>query len=232
MNEPGISSHVEGYICAIQEQEINTRKLQQRREGTENCDGKCRHCHIHDEDIFHILCSCGSLSESLYLPARHNEVGKSLYNAIIQKYHSSEKFYFPSEIYVTPEIEIWWDIHVNVYPRVQHDRPDIVLWDIQQKKCVIIDIVIPLDMNVEKNEKVKRNTYVLLSAGLKRLYSNYSFEIIPIAIGATGYVPNSLTDNLKMIGFSNEYIPQLIRKLLRKALCGSMKVVKTAMQLK
>ena len=28
----GVSSHVEGYICGIQEQEINTRKLQKSRE--------------------------------------------------------------------------------------------------------------------------------------------------------------------------------------------------------
>ena len=87
-------------------------------------------------------------------------------------------------------------------------------------------------MNVEKNEKAKCDVYVLLSAGLKRLYPNYSFEIIPIAIGATGYVPNSLTDNLQRIGFSKDFISPLIGKLLRKALCGSMKVVKTAMQLK
>ena len=53
----GTISHTEGFICAIQEQETRTRALIAKREQGENptYDKKCRYCHNHTEDIFHLL---------------------------------------------------------------------------------------------------------------------------------------------------------------------------------
>ena len=87
LKRPGTISHTEGLICAIQEQEIRTRALIAKREQCDNptYDKKCRYCHNHTEDIFHLLSSCSHLSASLYLPVRHNEVAKVLYNAIISQ---------------------------------------------------------------------------------------------------------------------------------------------------
>ena len=47
LKEHNIPGHVEGYIFAIQEQEISTRALQKSREQKESAqfDSKCRHCH-------------------------------------------------------------------------------------------------------------------------------------------------------------------------------------------
>ena len=45
---------------------------------------------------------------------------------------------------------------------------------------------------------------MLLSVGLKRLYPEYEFQIVPVVIGATGYVPNTLHNNL--IGFKGDTI--------------------------
>ena len=45
-------SHIEGYICAIQEQEIRTRLLINKRENSES-NPKCRLCKSMDESIFH-----------------------------------------------------------------------------------------------------------------------------------------------------------------------------------
>ena len=47
-----------GYMCAIQEEEINTRELQKRR-SRENENNvvqlKCRVCHLENESIQHLL---------------------------------------------------------------------------------------------------------------------------------------------------------------------------------
>ena len=52
-----IPSHVEGYIVAIQEQEIRTRDLQKKREhpNDNTFNNNCRYCNTQKEDIFHIL---------------------------------------------------------------------------------------------------------------------------------------------------------------------------------
>ena len=57
LNDRFMSSHVEGYLCAIQEQEIRTRQFIQQRENPET-NAKCRYCNAMDESIFHILNSC------------------------------------------------------------------------------------------------------------------------------------------------------------------------------
>ena len=49
---PNVSSHAEGYIMAIKEQEINTRDLKKKREEKENPSFKtsCRYCNESKED--------------------------------------------------------------------------------------------------------------------------------------------------------------------------------------
>ena len=192
LNDKYMTSHVEGYICAMQEQEIRTKLLDKQRNNNKDINGKCRHCHHADESIFHVLSSCEKLSTNLYLHVRHNEVAKVVYNEIIGRYHDEEFISNPEPIYTTSKIEVWWDKKIKVSSPVVNNRPDIVVWDRDKKSCFIIDICIPLDVNVEREEKAKRDKYMILAGGLQRLYSDYSFIVIPIVLGATGYVPKSL----------------------------------------
>ena len=79
---------------------------------------------------------------------------------------------------------------------------------------------------------VKRDKYLILASRLNRLYPSYTYEIIPIALVSTGYVPNTLKGNLVECGFEENIIKKLIPILKRKALRGSVKIVKTAMKLR
>ena len=83
-----IFHHTEVYVFAMQEQEINTRAWQTKREqGNSTEFGKsCHFCYYKTEDIFYLLYLCERLSASMYLPMRHNEIGRDLYNAIIKHY--------------------------------------------------------------------------------------------------------------------------------------------------
>ena len=231
-----ISSHVEGYIVAIQEQEIRTRDLQKKREhpNDNTFNNNCRYCHSQKEDIFHILASCNHLSASLYLPVRHDEVGKVLFNAIIRQKNPELKYVHPSnEVWHSNDLEIWWDTVVKTTPPVKHNKPDLIVWDKNSKKCFIIDVCVPLDQNIQQNEKLRQDRYLALSVGLKRIYPPYEFTVVPIVLGATGLVTNSLVTNLTTLGFVEpRELRSLIQKLQMKALVGSMRVMKSAMTLK
>ena len=100
LKRPGTISHTEGFICAVQEQEIRTRALIAKREQCDNptYDKKCRYCHNHTEDIFHLLSSRSHLSASLYLPVRHNEIAKVLYNAIISQSRNDHQYVLPRPV--------------------------------------------------------------------------------------------------------------------------------------
>ena len=143
--------------------------------------GKCRYCLNCDESIFHILCSCDKLSTSLYLPVRHNEVAKELYNAIVKKYHDIDYISKPEQIFSTTEIEIWWDNKIRVSSTVEHNQPDIVLWDKNEKKCLIIDMCSTRCQCTKRGKNKKRSIFGI-SWPLQRIYPNYTFKSIPIVL--------------------------------------------------
>ena len=78
------SSHVEGYLFAIQEEEINTNNLKIKRDKKHNINPKCQLCHAEKETIQHIIAACTKLSTSMYLPVQHNKVTKIIYDSVIQ----------------------------------------------------------------------------------------------------------------------------------------------------
>ena len=89
LKKSSLSSHMEGYILAIEEQEIVTKATAKRREkdpaNRSIMDSKCRLCGKSDETINHILASCEEVSSSLYLTYRHNRMGKVVYDAILKE---------------------------------------------------------------------------------------------------------------------------------------------------
>ena len=130
------------------------------------------------------------------------------------------------------KIELWWDTVVKTTPKVKHNKSDIVMWNKEDRQCFVIDVCVPLDENVKANEKIKRDRCMPLLVGLKRLYPEYSFSIVPIVIGATGLVMNSLLSHLKEIGFDKKDMKTLILNMQLKALIGSMRIMKTATTIK
>ena len=59
------------------------------------------------------------------------------------------------------------------------------------------------------------------------MYPEYKFQVAPIVTGAIGYVPKSLTNYLKMIGFHENESKVLISKLEIKSILGTVKTCKT-----
>ena len=84
-----LTSHFEGYIAAIQEQEIPTKYLINKRARDAGkkppCDNKCRLCKTNFEDVIHIISCCPFMSARYYLPMRHDMVAKTLYKEMIKK---------------------------------------------------------------------------------------------------------------------------------------------------
>ena len=227
MRKCTFSSHVEGYLCAIQEEEIATRALKAKRsKGEENPN--CRLCKCSQETIQHVVSACPMLSASMYLPMRHNKVCNVVYQNIIQK-ESTKKRQPIQTYYANEEIEVWWDTKIKTLTKCEHNKPDIVLWCKPEKKCYVMDICVCLDVNIEKNIQQKRDHYLPLTAELKRLYQEYNFEIVPIVLGATGLITTHLGEALKKVGVEN--IPEVVTQCQKAALLGTLKIVKSFMKM-
>ena len=137
----------------------------------------------------------------------------------------------PRPVWANQDIEIWRDTLIKTVPTVPHNKPDIVVWKKNENKCFIVDMCVPLDENVHKQEKMKIDNYTLLTAGLRRSYPNYSYEVVPIVLGGTGLITNSLVKYMTKL-FNKDLSLEIIRKLQQKTLICSMRVVKSALSMK
>ena len=165
-------SHVEGYLSAIQEEEIFTRSLKPKCLTDEHINRNCRLCGNLKEMIQHIIASYPNLSTSMYLTLRHNKVANVIYQNNVPKEEEKCRQSI-REFYSNEQIEIWWDTKIKTVTPVQHNKPDIIMWKKEDKQWFIISISIRLDVNVTKNFNQKRDDYLPLAAELKRLYDKF-----------------------------------------------------------
>ena len=96
--------------------------------------------------------SCPILASTLYLKVRHNQITKILYQAIIKSDHLILN---PPEVTVKDGMEVWYNMEVQTTPKVEKNKPDIVIWEESERKCTIVEVMVPLDTNLQKAHREK-----------------------------------------------------------------------------
>ena len=230
-----LTSHFEGYISAIQEQEIPTKYLINKRardSGKEPpCNNKCRLCKTNVEDVIHVISGCKFMSARYYLPMRHDMIAKSLYKEIIRKNHPEIET--PEEINEQEYIqkignnEYWWNLSINTAQKVQHNKPDLVIWNKNTKTCDVIEFSCPADINVSRKEEEKISTYIPFVRNLQIMHPNYHYRITPIIVGAHGSISKSLHEYVCQLGFNNFESKRIINKLQSISATGTAKICKS-----
>ena len=82
---------------------------------------------------------------------------------------------------------------------VTRNRPDIILVEMAIRKCTIIDIAVPGDLNVVRTEDWKVEKYQDLASEVKRIHH----ENLPVVIGALGIVPKQLIRSIELLGVAD-----------------------------
>ena len=127
----------------------------------------------------------------------------------------------PEYVYKVNNTEYWWNIPIQTAIKVPHNKPDIAIWDQEKKICTIVEVSYAADVNISRKIDEKLNSYARLVKNMQIMYSDYKFVVVPIIIGALGYVPKCLSKYMFQLGFDNLEINGLIRK------CGTAKICKT-----
>ena len=193
-------------------------------------NNKCRLCKTSVEDVNHIIASCNQMSARYYLPLRHDAVASNLLEIIIKKNHSEQNVKLMNESEYVLKIdnhEYWWNISIKTTTKFIHNKPDLLLWDNEQKICLVIDFSCPCDINLINKTTEKINTYGPLIRNLQISYPQYRFEMIPIVVIALGYVVKSLITYVKQLGFEDKDAIFVIRKLQILATSGTVKTCQT-----
>ena len=131
-------------------------------------------------------------------------------------------------------MEYWWNISIKTATKIPHNKPDLILWDRDEKICQIIEFSYPADINVSNKIEEKVATYGPLIRNLQIMYKDYRFKMLPVVVGALGTIPNATKEMkempLKEMKFSKIEINKLLRKLQKNSVRGTVKICKTFMK--
>ena len=98
-------------------------------------------------------------------------------------------------------------------------------------KCTVIDKCAPLNFNVNNRQITKIDKYMLLVSELQQLHPSYSYQIVPIVIGAMGTISKQLPQHLSRSGIKEKNHAKVTRKLQKASIVGSVKIMKTFMKM-
>jgi hypothetical protein len=94
--------------------------------------------------------------------------------------------YKPESCLENDNYKLYFDRTVLTDIHIQHNRPDIIILNKQQKQAYLLDIAVPNSHNITQTYNTKINKYIII-------------------ISATGIVPQSLFKNLKILDLENTY---------------------------
>jgi hypothetical protein len=111
--------------------------------------------------------------------------------------------YKPESCLENDNYKLYFDRTVLTDIHIQHNRPDIIILNKQQKQANLLHIAVPNSHNITQTYNTKINKYLELSVAMRNLWSLEKNSILPLIISATGIVPQSLFKNLKILDLGN-----------------------------
>ena len=238
-NNKNTTSHFAGYLDAIIDQEIPTKYLQHKRQIdngiTPTITNRCRLCKTSVEDVNHIISSCPMMSSRYYLQVRHDALAKYILKIIIQKNHPNFKYNESRETEYVKKVdnyEYWWNLPIKTLTKIPHNKPDLLVWNNNDKTCTILEFSCPSDINISNKVNDKLNIYGPLVRNMQIMYPEYKFQMVPIIVGALGYVPKSLKEYIEELGFSKNETKRHINKMQAIVTGGTIKICKTFLNFK
>jgi hypothetical protein len=122
--------------------------------------------------------------------------------------------YKPESCLENDNYKLYFDRTVLTDIHIQHNRPDIIILNKQQKHSYLLDIAVPNSHNITQTYNTKINKYLELSVAMRNLWCLEKMSILPFIISATGIVPQSLFKNLKILHLENTLVVEIQKGIL------------------
>jgi hypothetical protein len=218
LKKSNIHPETEGFIFAIQDRVINTRNYKKHICRLQSIIDKCRICGTEGETIEHIISSCTVLAQSEY-KKRHDIFAKIIHMNLAVKFNllkdtQPHYIYKPESCLENDNYKLYFDRTVLTDIHIQHNRPDIIILNKQQKQAYLLDIAVPNSHNITQTYNTKINKYLELSVAMRNLWCLEKISILPFIISATGIVPQSLFKNLKILDLENTLVVEIQKGIL------------------
>jgi hypothetical protein len=177
LKKSNIHPETEGFIFAIQDRVINTRNYKKHICGLQSIIDKCRICGTEGETIEHIISSCTVLAQSEY-KKRHDIFAKIIHMNLAVKFNllkdtQPHYIYKPESCLENDNYKLYFDRTVLTDIHIQHNRPDIIILNKQQKQAYLLDIAVPNSHNITQTYNTKINKYLELSVAMRNLFFRF-----------------------------------------------------------
>ena len=220
---PYLRFETESLLCAAQEQALATNYTRAKIWGSGK-SSLCRLCKEQNETVHHIVSGCKMLCGTQYT-YRHNQVAKYLHWQILKdlKIKVSESWlkHIPTEVVSKDGIKVMWDSYILTDKKVPHNRPDIIIHDTNLQECLLVDVAIPVCMNIVKKEAEKITKYRDLEIEIQKCWNLKKVRTIPIVIGALGSVTMGIVGYMESISKNLNF-----DVIQRTALMGSAHILR------
>ena len=129
----------------------------------------------------------------------------------------------PSTVVEGKDMVILWDVPIRTDKEITANRPDIVIKDRKENKCIFIDMSVPSERNVGSKETEKLSKYKDLETEVTKMWQMKT-TVIPVIIGALGLVRKRMNELVSKIPgkISIEEIQKIVllgtSHILRRAL--------------
>ena len=147
----------EGLLCAAQEQAIRTKYVKHHSDKTSETP-LCRLCGEKGESVQHLVSGCEKLAQREY-KRRQDNVPRKVHWDLCKKagLEHTEKWYghIPEGAVENEEVKVLWHINVQFDNVIEARTPDIILIAKKERKEIIIDIAVPVDLRVGEKERKK-----------------------------------------------------------------------------
>jgi hypothetical protein len=178
-------------------------------------------CKEYEETVDHLTSGCPILAKNEYI-IRHNKVCTRLHYSVCKTsgIETTENWYshVPKPVCQHEDITVLWNRGVQTDREVLANRPDIIIKNMKDKICLLIDVATPSDRNVIQKEFEKKLKYKNLSIEIQQMWNMKCF-VIPVIIGATGIATRGLKKNLETIPGKHS-----INSLQKTAVLGTLHI--------
>ena len=118
-----------------------------------------------------------------------------------------------------------WDFQFKLIKTEKARRPDLILEDKEERQIFIVDMAIPMEMNVEKKRRSKLRKYQQLAYEIRMRRPGFKIYIIPLIIGCCGRGADNTLLQLKKF-FSERMSIGVLREMLKTVVSHSESIIR------
>ena len=217
-------------IIQIMEQMVETRDWKRSR-GIPVESNKCRVCGSYKENVQHILAGCKVLAGNEYL-VRHNQAlmvfavqWAKMKGLLMEDIKWYKEKWETGKVLENENCKIIWDFQFRLIKTEKARRPDLIFEDKEERQIFIIDMAVPMEMNVEKKRRSKLRKYQQLAYEIRMRRPGFKVYIIPLIIGCCGRGADDTLLQLKKF-FSERMSMGILREMLKTVVTHSESIIR------